>query len=132
MTEADEVAELKKMFRSPAKGKGTIPINRRPAWDDTPLRHRPPALLGLKPVTREPWAVDEDVYNRRFETRDVGVRAWNGSWNRVTGRASLAHALRCVYFLCVCSGSLPRQDSTQQADGIELHRLHVPIRQQVR
>lgn len=71
-TEADEVAELKSMFGSPARG--TIPINRRPQWDSTPLRHRPPALCGLKPVTREPWAIDEDVYNRRFETRDVGVR----------------------------------------------------------
>ena len=45
-TEADEVAELKQMFRSPA---------RRPAWDSTPLRNRPAALIGLKPVTREPW-----------------------------------------------------------------------------
>ena len=72
-TEADEVAELKSMFS--AQPRGTIPINRRPAWDGTPLRNRPTALIGLKPVTREPWAVDEDVYNRRFETRDVGVRA---------------------------------------------------------
>ena len=73
-SEADEVAELKSMFGSPARGR-TIPINKRPAWDSTPLRGRPPQLIGLKPVTREPWAVDEDVYNRRFETRDVGIRA---------------------------------------------------------
>ena len=72
-SEADEVAALKKMFKSPTKS-GTIPIHRRPAWDSTPLRGRPPQLVGLKPVTREPWAIDEDVYNRRFETRDVGVR----------------------------------------------------------
>ena len=39
--EADEVAELKKMF------------NRRPAWDSTPLRARPAALKGLQPITRE-------------------------------------------------------------------------------
>jgi len=62
--EADEVAELKSMFRSPP---------RRPAWDSTPLRNRPSALMGLKPVTREPWAVDEEVYNRKFETRDIGT-----------------------------------------------------------
>ena len=72
-SEADEVAALKKMFKSPTKS-GTNPIHRRPAWDSTPLRGRPPQLVGLKPVTREPWAIDEDVYNRRFETRDVGVR----------------------------------------------------------
>ena len=71
MAEAAEVAELKKMFASPTSG-GTLPIHRRPAWDSTPLRNRPSALVGLKPVTREPWAVDEDVYNRRFETRVVG------------------------------------------------------------
>ena len=64
-SEADEVADLKRMF------KGGLP--RRPAWDNTPLRSRPSALVGLKPVTREPWAIDEDIYNRRFETRDVGV-----------------------------------------------------------
>lgn len=69
-TDADEVAELKQMFSSPNKRSKMM---QRPAWDSTPLRNRPSALIGLKPVTREPWAVDEDVYNRRFETRDVGV-----------------------------------------------------------
>ena len=41
----------------------------RPAWDDTPLRARPPALRGLL-TTRcsEPWAKDELVYHRRFPT----------------------------------------------------------------
>ena len=80
-SEADEVAELKSMFKSPSNfksmvtaGGGTIPMNRRPPWDSTPLRNRPTALIGLKPVTREPWAIDEDVYNRRFETRDVGIQ----------------------------------------------------------
>ena len=61
--EQAEVAALKKMFARKAK----------PPWDDTPLRNRPSALIGLKPVTREPWAIDEDVYNRKFETRDVGM-----------------------------------------------------------
>ena len=60
-SEAEEIAQLRTMF------------DRRPAWDSTPLRNRPAALVGLKPVTREPWAIDEDVYNKRFETRDVGV-----------------------------------------------------------
>ena len=61
-TEDEELASLKKMFRR----------DTRPPWDPTPLRNRPTALIGLKPVTREPWAIDEVVYNRRFETRAVG------------------------------------------------------------
>ena len=70
-SEAEEIAQLKSMFS--AQPRGTIPIDRRPPWDSTPLRNRPPQLVGLKPVTREPWAIDEDVYNRRFEMRDVGI-----------------------------------------------------------
>jgi hypothetical protein len=31
------------------------------------------ALVGLKPVTREPWAQDEAVYNKKFETRQTGT-----------------------------------------------------------
>ena len=45
----------------------------RPAWDNTALRARPAALVGLKPVTREPWAQDEAVYNKKFETRQTGT-----------------------------------------------------------
>ena len=51
-SEEDEVAELKQMFRSPNKRNS---MQNRPAWDPTPLRYRPSALVGLKPVTREPW-----------------------------------------------------------------------------
>ena len=69
-TEAEEVADLKQMF---ARN-----IRNRPPWDDTPLRNRPSALVGLKPVTREPWAIDEDVYNRKHETRDVGIQGARG------------------------------------------------------
>ena len=59
-SDRDEVAELRAMF------------SRQP-WDNTPFRSRPAALIGLLPVTREPWAYDEEVYNRNFGTRDVGV-----------------------------------------------------------
>lgn len=67
-TEADEVRELRKMFKSPSRGRG---IHNRPPWNGTPLRNRPSQLRGLKPVTPEPWKIDEDYYNARFETRDV-------------------------------------------------------------
>jgi len=62
-SEDQEVKELKKMLRS----------GRKPGWDSSPMRPCPPALKGLKPCTREPWAVDEAVYNKKFETRDVGT-----------------------------------------------------------
>ena len=60
-TDSQEVQDLLNMFGD------------RPAWDSTPMRNRPSALRGLKPITREPWAYDEAVYNRRFETRDLGT-----------------------------------------------------------
>ena len=34
---------------------------------------QPPKLTRMPSVRVRPWAVDEDVYNRRFETRDVGI-----------------------------------------------------------
>ena len=41
------------------------------AWNPTPLRYRPPIFKGMKPITREPWAVDEEFYQKKtgsFET----------------------------------------------------------------
>ena len=38
----------------------------QPAWDSSPNRPVPHALKGLKPVTREPWAVDQSI-NRNME-----------------------------------------------------------------
>jgi len=71
-SDAAEVSELKQMFRggSPSRRKAAS----KPDWDSSPMRSCPPALKGLKPATREPWAIDEEVYNRRFETRDVGIQ----------------------------------------------------------
>ena len=43
---------------------GPLPVSARPKWDDTPQRARPPALRGLRNAI-EPWAKDEEVYNRR-------------------------------------------------------------------
>ena len=34
----------------------------RPAWDSTPWFYVPPALRGLKPVTREPWGRDLEIF----------------------------------------------------------------------
>ena len=38
------------------------------------MRSRPSALRGLKPVTREPWAVDEEVYHKKVDRREENAR----------------------------------------------------------
>ena len=45
----------------------------RPSWDSTPMRNRPAALRGLKPVTPEPWAHDEVVYNAYKHSKSRGA-----------------------------------------------------------
>ena len=40
---------------------------RRDAWDGSAWRYVPPALRGLKPVTDEPWARDEMLFDRFIE-----------------------------------------------------------------
>ena len=62
----------------------------RPAWDGSPMRSRPAALRGLRPVTREPWATDEQIY-RRWRPTQTG--RYNGTPERYidkTYRAVLA------------------------------------------
>ncbi len=44
----------------------------RPLWDSSPFRTVPYALRGLKPVMREPWAVDEKI-NRNQELEGFNV-----------------------------------------------------------
>jgi len=34
---------------------------KQPAWDSSPLRPVPHTLKGLKPVTREPWSIDQEI-----------------------------------------------------------------------
>lgn len=51
-SDAEEAEELRQMF-----GRAAQPVVHERAWDSTPFRPRPAALVGLLPVTREPWAV---------------------------------------------------------------------------
>ena len=40
-------------------------------WIGTPFRTRPAELKGLRPITKEPWAIDEEFYQKKtgsFET----------------------------------------------------------------
>ena len=43
-----------------------------PAWNSSPLRQVPHALKGLKPETREPWAVDQAI-NRDMSLEGFSV-----------------------------------------------------------
>jgi hypothetical protein len=53
---------FKSVNSSPVSFGKATPLSQRPGWDGTPMRARPSALVGLVPSTREPWAVDEFVY----------------------------------------------------------------------
>ena len=61
----DSVAQLfnRRAREDARKAKAT----RREGWDPTPWRYVPPALRGLKPVTDEPWAADEILFDRFVE-----------------------------------------------------------------
>ncbi len=61
------------------------------------MRYRPPQLRGLKPVTREPWKVDEDFYSARMRKvegaevperyKDLEARAKEDEWRKTNYRA---------------------------------------------
>lgn len=63
----------------------------QPLWDSSPLRYCPFVLRGIAPVTREPWAEDEKIYNRDT-TRDTTMdeRAGGGALDL----GSISHATR--------------------------------------
>ena len=71
-TEAEEIAELqalginhpaRKRWREKEQAKKWA--EREKNWNSTPLRYRPAELRGLKPATPEPWAVDEEFYQKK-------------------------------------------------------------------
>jgi hypothetical protein len=41
-------------------------------WDPSPHKNPPAYLKAIKPITREPWTIDAQVYNRAFDTGDFG------------------------------------------------------------
>ena len=70
---------------------GGLNASGQPMWDSSPLRHCPHVLRGISPVTREPWAIDEQIYNRDT-TRDTtdDERAGGGAFDL----GSISHASR--------------------------------------
>lgn len=74
-------------------------------WDDTTWRYTPHVLKGIRPITKEPWARDEAVYNESrnsvdfrgsgefvetehfdFKKKDGGEGVWNNSTRAHDGR----------------------------------------------
>jgi hypothetical protein len=41
-------------------------------WDPSPHKNPPAMIKNIKPITREPWTIDQQVYNRAFDTSDFG------------------------------------------------------------
>ena len=56
----DDVAMLRR--REKVEERQASAALSRPAWDPSQWRYCPPALMGLKPMTTEPWARDIEVY----------------------------------------------------------------------
>jgi hypothetical protein len=54
----------------------------KPAWNSSPMRHAPAALRGLKPVTPEPWASDEAIYDRLFNSQSRNAESGFGVHER--------------------------------------------------
>lgn len=71
-TEAEEIEELMALgINHPARRKYREQEARKKnrklenGWNNTPLRSRPSNLRGLRPATKEPWAVDEEFYQKK-------------------------------------------------------------------
>lgn len=71
--------------------KNNASLGGQPLWDSSPLRHCPYVLRGIAPVTREPWAVDEHIYNRDT-TRDTTMD--EGAGGGAFDLRSISHATR--------------------------------------
>jgi hypothetical protein len=71
-------------------------------WDATVWRYTPHSLKGLKPVTDEPWAHDEAVYN--------------GSRNSVDRRESSEHTPPSHFNFRKSSESGPQWDTSRREE----------------
>jgi len=66
-TDEEEVAELLSMgvgWSKPAEGSWEMDRHNEANWDPSPHKNPPAYLKLIKPVTREPWTIDADIYNR--------------------------------------------------------------------
>lgn len=67
----DSVAQLYK--RRQAEDRALTQVTRKAPWDPSVWRYTPPALRGVKPVTPEPWAKDEELFDRMPTPRGDGA-----------------------------------------------------------
>jgi len=58
------VLSKSKGYRSEVTHSGLKKGAEAPDWDSSPHRPIPSALRGLKPMTKEPWGSDNEIYNR--------------------------------------------------------------------
>ena len=65
----------------------------RQPWDPSPMRHTPHVLRGIKPVTAEPWAMDEAIYNEDT-LRDTTDEERSGGGDLDLGSTSHAERAR--------------------------------------
>lgn len=72
-TDEEEVQELLRMGVGYGKGMSAADERHLEAgWDPSPHKNPPAYLKLIKPITREPWTIDSQVYNRAFNTQDFG------------------------------------------------------------
>lgn len=73
-TDEEEVEELLRMGVGwkPPRGSQEEDQYLEHGWDPSPHKNPPAYLKLLKPITREPWTIDAEIYNTKFNTADFG------------------------------------------------------------
>lgn len=118
--------DAKRRYRSRITATGlkrNASLGGQPQWDSSPLRHCPFVLRGISPVTREPWAIDEQIYNRDT-TRDTtmderGAQSHHQPRSLIQAPASRPRS--CVYPACVAKLAHPSRQARLCARTYLLH-----------
>lgn len=71
-TDEEEVEELLRMGVGWNQNSWEDERYKEAGWDASPHKNPPAYLKKLKPVTREPWTIDAQVYNAAFNQADFG------------------------------------------------------------
>lgn len=86
-------------YQSEVTASGLSSRRNQPAWDSSPFRPTPHPLKGLRPITREPWRVDSEFYNRNTTRNTIDDDLSGGG---VAELGSTSYSERA------CNGRLPR------------------------
>ena len=71
-TDQEEVEELMRMGVGYHEMSASDERYLEAGWDPSPHKNPPPTLAKLKPMTREPWTIDQQIYNEKMNTQDYG------------------------------------------------------------